>query len=94
MGAGVGMADDSPYLSVNEAAEMRGLSSKRLYALIREGKLVEDVHFTRPRGTRVLFKRAAFLAWMAGKDAALLDEHRRQQERGNRINWNVLKQTA
>jgi len=53
-----------PYLTLAEAADLARISPKRLSALMAAGVLVEGQHFTRPRGLRPRFKRAAILAWL------------------------------
>ena len=53
-----------PYLSINEAADFVRLSTKRLRNLMANRTLREGVHYTRPRGLRPRFLRAALVAWI------------------------------
>ena len=62
----------SLYLTVAEAADLARVSPKRLRNLMADGTLRDGVHYTRPRGLRPRFKRDALVAWLEGKDAALL----------------------
>lgn len=61
-----------PYLTVKEAADLAGVSPKRLRNLMSpgEGKLIEGIHFTRPRGLAPRFKREALVAWLEGLEGA------------------------
>ena len=58
----------SPYLTAAEVALLARVSVKRVQALMAARTLVEGVHFTRPRGLRPRFKRAAILEWLEGRD--------------------------
>jgi excisionase family DNA binding protein len=62
---------ERPYLTLQEAADLAGVSKKRLQNLMGEGVLKENVHFARPRGLRVRFMREALVGWLEGKDKNL-----------------------
>ena len=60
------------YLTLQEAADLAGVSKKRMQNLIGEGVLRENVHFSRPRGLRVRFNREALITWLEGKDKDII----------------------
>ncbi len=62
------MTVERPYLTLEQAADLAGVSKKRMQNLISEGVLKEHIHFSRPRGLRVRFIREALVVWLEGKD--------------------------
>jgi hypothetical protein len=58
------------YLTLTEAADLARVSVKRLRNLMSAGVLVEGRDYTRPRGLRPRFRRAAIEAWLEGRDPA------------------------
>jgi excisionase family DNA binding protein len=68
------MTNERPYLTLQEAADLAGVSRKRIQNLMAEGVLKENVHFARPRALRVRFMREALLAWLEGRDKGVTSE--------------------
>lgn len=86
-------AEVRPYLSMAEAARLGPFSVAQLTHWMRKGTLVEGVHFTRPRNTRPLIVRDAFVAYLNGQDADLIAEHKRRQRRAPRkVNWDAVRE--
>lgn len=69
------------FLTIEEAAEIARVSSKRFRNLMAEGVLREGVHFTRPAGLRPRVLRSALWSWLQGQD---LHTSRRYQRRARR----------
>ena len=78
------------YLTLTEAAEIACLSKKRLQNLMADGTLVEGFHFTRPRGLHPRFVRAALLAWLNGKDEALISQVKRPQRKRCKVDLSLI----
>lgn len=58
----------SPWLTTAEALALLGFRSRQALAhLRRKGVFKAGVHYTRPRGMRVRWRRAALEAHLAGK---------------------------
>jgi hypothetical protein len=88
-------ADVRPYLSLAQAAAFSGFTVGRIKNLMRNGTLVEHVHFTRPRNSRPLIVLAAFDAYLRGEDEPLIAAHRKQQRRApGRCNLGALKEAV
>jgi excisionase family DNA binding protein len=71
------------WLTLSEACAMLKLSKARVRGLMREGFLVEGVHFTRPAGMRVRYRRSAI-------ERYLEQPERRRKPRGRlseKVNW-------
>lgn len=66
----------APYLTLAEAAVLARCAGKTLQNLMLRGVLVEGVHYFRPRGRRPLFHREAVVAWIEGRDGALVADGR------------------
>ena len=59
----------SPYLTIAEAAELACVSPKRLRNLMADGTLRRGLHYSRPRGLRPRFMRAALVAWIEERES-------------------------
>ena len=76
------------YLTLQEAADLAGVSKKRMQNLMGEGVLRENVHFSRPRGLRVRFIREALTDWLEGKDKDVIASVMEETAGSRRSNLN------
>jgi excisionase family DNA binding protein len=58
------------YLRTKAAAAMLGLSTSRLYDLMRDGTLIEGLHFSRPRGMHPRFNAELLERYLTNTDGA------------------------
>lgn len=64
---------DRDYLTHREAAEFLGISPDHLKEKRRVGLFVEGVHFFRPPGMRIRWKRSALAAFIENRAPAAED---------------------
>jgi hypothetical protein len=63
--------DDRDYISVVEASKLGPFSPRDIRRKIKDGILVEGVHYTRPHGAHTIIVKSAFIRWLAGDDGEL-----------------------